>query len=134
MRRAALAAAILGACVSLLAEQVGKEAKSRVETRAVPAVPAVNYSLPGFGLQFVDLPLGPGKATAEYACLTCHSADVLRQQRLNEKQWAAAVTKMTGWGAAVSEAKRDELIAYLVKNFGPDNDRFKPVVTRPIGR
>ena len=41
---------------------------------------------------------------------------------------------MVGWGAEVPDAKRDELIAYLVKNFGPDNDRFKPVVTRPVGR
>ncbi|HTY41160.1 MAG TPA: molybdopterin-dependent oxidoreductase [Thermoanaerobaculia bacterium] len=53
---------------------------------------------------------------------------------LNEKQWAASVTKMAGWGADVPEAKRDELVAYLAKNFGPDNDRFQPVVTRPAGR
>ena len=33
---------------------------------------------------------------------------------------------MAGWGADVPDAKRDELIAYLVKNFGPDNDRWKP--------
>jgi hypothetical protein len=134
VRRAVLAAAVLLACASLVAAQAGKELKSRVETRAVRVVPMIDSSLPGFGLQFADLPPGPAKDTAEYACLTCHSADVLRQQRLSERQWAAAVTKMNGWGADVPEAKRDELIAYLVKNFGPDNDRFKPVVTRPIGR
>ena len=26
------------------------------------------------------------------------------------------------------------LVAYLVKHFGPDNDRFQPVVTKPLGR
>lgn len=130
MRRAAFAAAVLGSFAGLLAAQVGREPRSKVEN----ALPEINYALPGMGLRIVELPPGPGRATAEYACLTCHSADIPRQQRLNEKQWAAVVTKMVGWGAEVTDEKRDELIAYLVKNFGPDNDRFKPVVTRPVGR
>ena len=129
MRRAVLAAAILAAGASLLAAQGGKEPKPK----AAPA-PAFDESLPMLGTQLAELPAGAGKAAADAGCLKCHSADVLRQQRLNEKQWAASVTKMAGWGADVPEARRDELVAYLVKNFGPDNDRFKPVVTRPVGR
>jgi cytochrome c5 len=130
VRRAVLAAAILGAAASLLAAQGSKQPKSK----AAPAAAAFDESLPVPGAQLAELPPGLGKATADAACLKCHSSDMLRQQRLNEKQWAAGVTKMAGWGADVPEAKRDELIAYLVKNFGPDNDRFKPVVTRPTGR
>jgi hypothetical protein len=38
------------------------------------------------------------------------------------------------WGEEVPESQREALIAYLVKNFGPDNDRFQPIVTRPVGR
>jgi cytochrome c5 len=129
VRRAVLAAAILAAGASLLAAQGGKEPKSKT----APA-PAFDESLPMLGTQLAELPAGAGKAAADAGCLKCHSADVLRQQRLNEKQWAASVTKMAGWGADVPEARRDELVAYLVKNFGPDNDRFKPVVTRPVGR
>jgi len=71
---------------------------------------------------------------ADKACLRCHSADILRQQRLSERQWTANVTKMIGWGAEVPEDRKAELVAYLVRNFGPDNDRFRPVVTRPLGR
>ena len=127
MRRTILAAAILAATASLLAAQAHKEPKSK-------AAPAFDESLPILGTLLAELPPGPGKATADAGCLKCHSSDMLRQQRLNEKQWAANVTKMVGWGADVPDAKRDELIAYLVKNFGPDNDRFKPVVTRPVGR
>jgi hypothetical protein len=41
---------------------------------------------------------------------------------------------MIGWGAEVPEAKKAELVAYLVANFGPDNTKFQPVVTRPVGR
>ncbi len=71
------------------------------------------------------------KAVADQACLRCHSADMVRQQRLTEKQWTAEVTKMAGWGAAVPEDQKAALIAYLVEHFGPDNDRFQPVVARP---
>ncbi len=124
-----LLAAILGLAASLLAAEGSKQ------TKAKPKVPpAIDESLPVLGSQLSELPPGPGKTTADNGCLKCHSADVLRQQRLNEKQWGASVTKMVGWGAEVPEAQRDELIAYLAKNFGPDNDRFKPVVTRPVGR
>jgi hypothetical protein len=120
VRRAALAAAILaavilGAGASLFAAQANKP-----KSKAAP-VPAIDESLPMLGTQLAELPAGPGKAAADAGCL-------------NEKQWGASVTKMVGWGADVPDAKRDELIAYLVKNFGPDNDRFKPVVTRPVGR
>jgi hypothetical protein len=59
---------------------------------------------------------------------------MVRQQRLTEKQWTAEVTKMMRWGAAVPEDRKDALVAYLVEHFGPDNDRFHPVVTRPVGR
>jgi quinoprotein glucose dehydrogenase len=89
---------------------------------------------PSLGTQLSSLPLGPGKAIAGKACLRCHSADILRQQRLSEKQWTASVTKMIGWGAEVPENKKAELVAYLARNFGPDNDRFRPVVTRPLDR
>jgi quinoprotein glucose dehydrogenase len=89
---------------------------------------------PSLGMQLSLLPRGPGKDIADKACLRCHSADILRQQRLSEKQWTASLTKMIGWGAEVPEDKRVELVAYLARNFGPHNDRFRPVVTRPLGR
>jgi hypothetical protein len=41
---------------------------------------------------------------------------------------------MVGWGAEVPEEKKDELVKYLALHFGPGNDRFQPVVTRPLGR
>jgi hypothetical protein len=97
-----------------------------------PATAAGELPEPGTVLR--PLPDGAGKEVADAACLNCHSGDMLRQQRLTEKQWQAAVTKMIGWGAAVPEDRRDALIAYLVKSFGPDNDRFEPVVARPFAR
>jgi hypothetical protein len=99
-----------------------------------PPAPDFDESLPPLGMQLSELPDGPGKEIAGAACLKCHSADMLRQQRLDEKKWAANVTKMIGWGAEVPDASKDELVKYLVKSFGPDNDRWKPLVTRPVGR
>ena len=89
---------------------------------------------PSLGTRLSSLPPGRAKAIADKACLRCHSADILRQQRLSDKQWTASVTKMIGWGAEIPENKKAELVAYLAKNFGPDNDRFRPVVTRPLDR
>lgn len=88
--------------------------------------------LPEFGVQLAELPPGQGKAIADRACLQCHSADMLRQQRLTEKQWTAEVTKMAGWGADVKDEEKAELIAYLLKNFGADAGSFQPVETRPF--
>jgi hypothetical protein len=128
VRKTLLAAVLLLLGATLLAAEAKKP-----KGKPAPA-PAFDTSLPVLGSQLAELPAGPGKATADAACLRCHSGDILRQQRLNEKQWTANVAKMAGWGADVPEDKKDELVSYLVKNFGPDNDRFKPVVTRPAGR
>jgi mono/diheme cytochrome c family protein len=113
-------------------EAASKKPKKSARAKETP----VNFdkTLPVLGTKLAELPPGEGKAVADQACLNCHSADMVRQQRLTEKQWTAEVTKMTGWGAEVPDSKRDALLAYLVKNFGPDNNRFEPVATRPVGR
>jgi hypothetical protein len=98
-----------------------------------PAPRSSGESLPQLGTVLRPLPDGPGKSIADGACVACHSADIIRQQRLTEKQWQATVTKMVSWGSPVDEKERDPLIAYLVQNFGPDNDRFQPVIARPSG-
>jgi hypothetical protein len=77
--------------------------------------------LPMPGSQFKQLPAGTGKAEVEAACYECHSADLLAQQRLTEKQWTAAVEKMIRWGAEVPPEKKTVVIAYLAKHFGPGN-------------
>jgi len=90
-------------------------------------------TLPMAGTHFKSLPEGKGRAQVEAACYTCHSADMIAQQRLTEKQWTAEVEKMTKWGAAVKDADKPVLIAYLSKHFGPDNE-FTPTKTQTIRR
>lgn len=88
-------------------------------------------ALPMAGTQFKPLPPGPGKAEVEAACYQCHAADLLVQQRLNEKQWTASVEKMIRWGAKVPPASKQPIIDYLSRHFGPKN-RFNPTKTAAI--
>ena len=84
------------------------------------------------GAKTPPLPDGDAKAIADRACQVCHSGDVLRQQRLTERQWTASVTKMKGWGAEVSDSEAPRLIAYLQEHFGSGNDRYHPLIVRPV--
>jgi hypothetical protein len=48
------------------------------------------------------------------ACLTCHQADIARQQRLTRAGWTRTLDKMVRWGAVVPEADREALLDHLV--------------------
>jgi hypothetical protein len=89
-------------------------------------------ALPTPGTQFKQLPAGSGKTQVEASCYACHSADILVQQRLTEKQWTATVEKMIRWGANVPDKEKSVVIAYLAKNFGVNNTRFTPAKTATI--
>jgi hypothetical protein len=93
---------------------------------------AAAKELPQAGTQFHSLAAGAGKQQTEAACLRCHSADLLAQQRLTEKQWTAAVEKMMRWGAAVPEKDKAAIVAYLARHYGPGNKSFVPLKTKTI--
>jgi cytochrome c5 len=133
--RWARAAAAALAAVLLLTAATDAATKPRRKAKEKPVAPAdFDVKLPVLGTNLQQFPEGPGKATADAACLQCHSASMAAQQRLTEKQWTASVEKMVRWGAAVPADRKNELVAYLVANFGPDNDRFEPLTTRPVGK
>ncbi len=139
MRRgAAFAAAllVLSGILSTPADAAPKRSRkkaAKVRSKPTPR-PDFDPKLPILGTKLAELPAGPGKTTADSGCMSCHSADMIAQQRLTEKQWAAEITKMAGWGADVPADKKDELVAYLVKHFGTDAPKYEPVITRPVGR
>jgi quinohemoprotein amine dehydrogenase alpha subunit-like protein len=60
-----------------------------------------------------------GAAVYKKACLTCHEADIIEQQRLTPAGWTRSVEKMMRWGAAVSDAEKQPLIDHLASRFGP---------------
>jgi mono/diheme cytochrome c family protein len=73
-----------------------------------------------------DLPAGAMQAKATTACLECHEARIILQQRLSKAAWTKEVDKMTKWGAVVDPADRDALVDYLSTNFSPDKPAYEP--------
>jgi len=65
-----------------------------------------------------DLPAGKGVEAVRAKCLVCHEADLITQQRLARAGWVREVDKMIRWGAAVSDAEKEEMADYLAANFG----------------
>jgi hypothetical protein len=64
-----------------------------------------------------DLPAGEMQTKARTACMECHEARIILQQRLSKPVWAKEVDKMIKWGAVVDAKDRDALIDYLSTNF-----------------
>ena len=60
-----------------------------------------------------------GKEIFENQCTLCHETDLTTQQRLGRPGWMREIDKMIRWGAVVSDADKEPLIDYLVKNYGP---------------
>ena len=58
-----------------------------------------------------------GEATYKRACLACHEADIISQQKLNAAGWTNSVNKMIRWGAPVPDAEKQPLIDYLAAQF-----------------
>lgn len=65
------------------------------------------------------LPEGEGADLVKNACLSCHGAEPIVQQRLTRPQWSAEVDKMVRWGAELPAESKDVMIDYLVKYFKP---------------
>ena len=72
-----------------------------------------------------QLPAGSAKEKAGAACLSCHEARIIVQQRLSKAAWAKEMDKMTKWGAEVDPKDRDALIDYFSANFGPDQPAYE---------
>ena len=73
-----------------------------------------------------DLPPGVMQSKATTACLECHEARIILQQRLNKAAWTKEVDKMIKWGAVVDPTDRDGLIDYLSGTFSPDQPPYVP--------
>jgi mono/diheme cytochrome c family protein len=67
----------------------------------------------------------PAEALIVNDCLSCHSRELLEQQRLTVKQWTAAVKKMQGWGALIEPEHVQTLVDYLAARFGPGAPRYE---------
>jgi mono/diheme cytochrome c family protein len=77
-------------------------------------------------------PHAPGPvdtAFLENDCLACHTADLVAQQRLTDKQWPKTLDKMRTWGAPTEDDEVKPLLASLVRVASRD---FAPYVPQTI--
>jgi hypothetical protein len=81
--------------------------------------------------QSPDLPPGPLRGKVMTACMECHDARIIVQQRLDKAAWTKEVDKMIKWGAVVDPGDRDAYIEYLSANFPADKQPYvAPKTTR----
>jgi hypothetical protein len=60
-----------------------------------------------------------GAAAYKRACLVCHDADIIEQQKLSKTGWTRSVEKMMRWGATIPDADKEPLVDYLASRFPP---------------
>jgi virginiamycin B lyase len=87
-------------------------------------------------------PPSHARATIERTCIMCHGPDFLPNKQWDESQWNAAIDLMQNpfdnagsrlVPGTFAPGERDELVAYLVKNFGPESKkRGLAVADEPI--
>lgn len=77
-------------------------------------------------------PPGHAREIIERTCIMCHGPDFLPNKQWDQDQWNAAIDLMQNpndnAGARLvpgtfAAGEREELVAYLVKNFGPDSKK-----------
>ena len=102
-------AAALAACSKERAPRIAR--RERRERQAASAAPAAGQAALGLAEE--------GRALVKNACLSCHSEEMLAQQRLTPAQWTKIVTKMVGWGANLEPKDTAPLIAWLAATYGP---------------
>jgi hypothetical protein len=66
-------------------------------------------------------PLPPGEHMPLVlgACIPCHSAEMVAQQRLDRPTWEAIVDRMIGYGAPITPQTRPLILRYLETRLGP---------------
>lgn len=74
--------------------------------------------------QSLKLPDGPGKATTQKVCGTCHGAELVLGRQESREAWGAVVNDMIQRGATGTEDEFYEVVDYLAANFS----KTSPVV------
>jgi hypothetical protein len=64
------------------------------------------------------MPEGKGKDVFEVSCLNCHDDKPIAALKADRVGWTRAIDRMLGWGATVPAGRKEDLIEYLLKNFG----------------
>ncbi len=102
--------------------------------KALLAMALLPGCLAKLSAQYADLPPGPVEAKVKTACLECHDARIIMQQRLSKPAWSKEVDKMIKWGGVVDPVDRDAFIDYLSTNFPADKQPYSAPKTAAAKR
>ena len=67
-----------------------------------------------------DPPDGAGKDLVMNVCTQCHTSARIVAKKATKDEWNAVVDNMAMRGAKATDEEFDAIVAYLAKNFGPD--------------
>ena len=65
------------------------------------------------------LPSGEHMPLVLGACIPCHSAEMVAQQRLDRKTWETIVDRMITYGAPITRETRPLILDYLATRLAP---------------
>jgi cytochrome c2 len=108
---------LVALCASLLS--------SGCKSEPPAPTPAPSQSAPALPSAAPILSAAAAHALIVDDCLSCHTEEMIAQQRLTPTQWGAVVKKMHGWGAPVEPENIDPLVAYLAATYGPSAGPYR---------
>jgi len=91
------------------------------------AVLSLGVIAPAFAQAPADpLPDDPAKTVVTNACTGCHDLGLITVKPRAPDEWDTLIGKMIDRGASLTDAERQQVLAYLVKNLG-----VKPATDAP---
>lgn len=79
----------------------------------------------GLIAQGLQLPDGPGKATTQKVCGTCHGAELVIGRQESREGWGQIVAEMVDRGATGTEEEFYDVVDYLSKYFSKTSPPIK---------
>ncbi len=91
--------------------------KSRFTRQAALCCAAVSIGTILTASDKPTLPDGPGKATTQKACGSCHAAELVMNRRESREGWSGIIEDMIQRGTKATDEEFGEVADYLVANF-----------------
>jgi cytochrome c5 len=66
-------------------------------------------------------PAAPERDLVARACTACHAPELVIAKRHTPEEWDDIIAKMVDRGAQANDAQQQQILAYLVRFFGPTN-------------
>jgi len=66
-------------------------------------------------------PAAPERDLVARACTACHAPELVVAKRHTPEEWDDIIAKMVDRGAQANDAEQQQILAYLVRFFGPTN-------------